>query len=1010
MFSPTHFMAKKGCEDLDESKLLTRITRDLRVKLILLDNFYSEIDTLQGIAVSGSIAESASNPYRRTGNFSLVITTPGDLLPEPKSKLWFGNRIKVLVGLNNIYNGTDIEWYNLGIFSVLNVNFNLSGEERTANFSVGDNMAYLNGDLGGRMAVETTVLPRKSNITEAIVAATRNEEVINIMPDMIDVKGYPAKVPIEITQSPGSTAYDLIKSLVDLYMGYEFFFDRDGILKIQKVRDSSKDRLIWDFTKEKDLKISISSSLDYTNVKNSITVWGRILDNGKQIYWRYRNRFLRDTLKVYNHMDYDEYIFPYIYDQEIGDICHVENLRKTEEIFVDDDNEQLCPHLSTDRFYKMMAGKEKSFVWTKHYTKTETFTTDADGQVRLTSYPADEYDIIIKSTNHPDDELSWRKDMTKVCIGEDNTRFITIIKTNPEPIEGEILRRLEDADGSVYVFKNIIYDVDNVIIYVNDKQISGAKITNRNEKGIVYFDFIPKEEDKVVAYYSTYTPRGEVYINEEVFITYTYEIIKPMWVELDFLVVPKFNMENLGEKIQAIEEENIYSIDQAQLNAEYALWNSSNFNENISISSVPIYSLETNRKIRVNEEKAGVKGDYLITDLNFPLDIENPMSITAAKIYNPLVNHKLPRNNLPGMLPLCKTTSMTYPSTITKGYIYNFKDVKYELVELADVEIKLYLTSAEIDQLIDFANLIPFATEADKNVFIAKAKIVYSSVVFPTELDKNAFIITMTQNNKTVMDVIREAPNNEYTVDENVKLIHRYCHYVSGNSGQIWARYDLGRGNTFEYFSLQEKEEPPADYMNRYTNATDCSYIENNWPMPEYDLPYRPFKLDPKIHTNNPPTQHFVRRSGKLGMDYIYYPYEPYIQTKIISHFCANIKDSSWDAQRYGDMPVPTDESPLPIVHEEVVHFGAVSGSFPIKYVLSMGNMAEKLEILYKDLVIYNTEEESDSDAGFFNKPTKKDVLINWLPEEGYYDVIFKITSKRKDYSYLQEQDDIEEG
>lgn len=982
-----------GTEGVD---LLTRMTRDLRVKMTLLDECYQPIEIIEGVATSGSITISAASNYRRTGQMALQILNPIELLPAPKSKLWFGKRVKVEVGLaDELMN--KIEWFNMGIFSILNCHFKLSPTEKNVSISLGDNMCYLNGDLGGRIDTDTTVLPNKSNITQAIVAAVKEAKVQRIMPEMISVDGHPAVVPVEISQAPNSTLADLISQLVNLYRGYEFFFDKDGYFRVQKIKNTEKDTLVWDFTGDKDLKISINNSLDFTNVKNSVSVWGRILDNGKQIYWRYRNRFLRHSMKRYVHADYDEFEFPYIHDQEIGDICHLNEIFKADEFYRDDMNQPMCTHIKTDRLLDFYRGREKSYVWTRHNSRKEQFRTNVDSQVRLTAYAADEYDIIVKSIDHPDDELIAVRDMTKICLGERDSRWFTIKKINPTPIEGEVLTKKPDEDGSVYVFKKLIYNPEDVRIFVDGKEIHNAKVTNRADKGIVFFDFIPK--GTVKAYYLTYTPNGILYPYKDISITYTYEMFKPMWMELDFFVVPKFNMENLGEKIQSTRDEKVYTMNQAMLNSEYGLFNASNFAETVNIESAPIY-LDCNRKIKVSEPDIGVEGEYLINDLNYSLGVNGRMNLTASKIYNPLINYIIKRNSPPMAMPGCQETSVLYPDTITKGYWYDFAKQEYILKDLISIPSKIYLDLSEIDELEKFANSIPFEVEADKQVFVAKAKVIYEMSVFADEMTKNAFIKTMTANSKIVLKAVREAPKLTYTTGEAPKLVHYNCHYVGKNSGEIVADYDLGKGNTFEYLDIREKEKPPSDYLHRYT-ITDCDYIYNNWPLKEYYLPPRPFRNQPKVWTDNPPTQNFVRKSGELKMDYQYYPYEPYVQTKVVSHFCANILDSSWDAIRFGDMPKPTKDTPYPIKHEEMVHLGAVRGDFPINMALSMGNTAEKLEIYYENEVIYTTVNEPDSIEGFYHKPTKKSIKINWQPKEGKYDVVFKITMTKKEVPKL---------
>ena len=55
------------------------------------------------------------------------------------------------------------------------------------------------------------------------------------------------------------------------------------------------------------------------------------------------------------------------------------------------------------------------------------------------------------------------------------------------------------------------------------------------------------------------------------------------------------------------------------------------YNETINISCLPIYYLEPNTRIYVEDDGTGMKGDYIISSFNLPLDTNSTMSISAAK-------------------------------------------------------------------------------------------------------------------------------------------------------------------------------------------------------------------------------------------------------------------------------------------------------------------------------------------------------------------------------------------
>ncbi len=61
------------------------------------------------------------------------------------------------------------------------------------------------------------------------------------------------------------------------------------------------------------------------------------------------------------------------------------------------------------------------------------------------------------------------------------------------------------------------------------------------------------------------------------------------------------------------------------------LYQYTNMNNTITIQSIPIYYLEPNIRINVQDPASGIFGDYMIQTISLPLSIDGTMSITASK-------------------------------------------------------------------------------------------------------------------------------------------------------------------------------------------------------------------------------------------------------------------------------------------------------------------------------------------------------------------------------------------
>ena len=289
--------------------VLQQSVRRLEVKIELLNTSDIVIDSFEGYSVSGSINLNSESDYRRTGSLSMVVED-STLLPSPESKIWFNRKVKVYIGLKNWLD--EIVWFSQGIFVMQNASIEDSKEGATIDISLSDLMSLIDGKMNGNITHETKVVPEGNLISEEIRQALSLLGKVSV--DDIEINGISAKVPYTIMISPDSTVYQYVKTLLDLYYGMEIFYNEDGFLIIRKIRDRKFDPIVWDFTAEgMNLVMDSSRELDFTNVRNSIFLWGRKKDTGETIKWTYRNKYSRNTNTQMKS----------IVGMKNGDICHV---------------------------------------------------------------------------------------------------------------------------------------------------------------------------------------------------------------------------------------------------------------------------------------------------------------------------------------------------------------------------------------------------------------------------------------------------------------------------------------------------------------------------------------------------------------------------------------------------------------------------------------------------------------------------------------------------------------
>ena len=300
----------------EQYNVLRQPIRKLHIKLDLLNENDVIVDSFEGIATDGTISLSNQSTYRRSGNFTMVLDKKYNLIPKPDSKIWFNKRCVISIGVNNYLD--KIIWFNLGRIAIDEVDLNFAEAEKTISCQLKDYMVFLDGNLSGRLSHKTAIPANEVTVSEGIKTTVSSLTKVSI--EEIQVNGSSALVPYDIEKSPNNTIYDLVKELIEMFMSYDFYFDENGYFIVEKIRDKSTDPIIENFDgSDKDFTLNASSKLDFKNIRNSIWIWGRQLDDGTQIKWVYRNRWSRQNKLDLNNLA----------DKQKGDICFIVSENKS---------------------------------------------------------------------------------------------------------------------------------------------------------------------------------------------------------------------------------------------------------------------------------------------------------------------------------------------------------------------------------------------------------------------------------------------------------------------------------------------------------------------------------------------------------------------------------------------------------------------------------------------------------------------------------------------------------
>ena len=204
------------------------------------------------------------------------------------------------------------------------------------------------------------------------------------------------------------------------------------------------------------------------------------------------------------------------------------------------------------------------------------------------------------------------------------------VKKRPDQYQQEIL----DCFDSIYDFS-----------IKNENGTYGAfktDIINTPNNLLYFIDYL--EPSGRIVDCSVDTIGQKIYTYQSDKINKIYESIVP-----DIVIVNNYDTEDEDRNFilnKCIEEgqsftnvdKNIYSkiaFNTSGYSAENAardlLYQYTNYTSAINLQTIPIYYLETNRRITVHDKVSNINGDYVIKTIALPLDGKSPMTISATK-------------------------------------------------------------------------------------------------------------------------------------------------------------------------------------------------------------------------------------------------------------------------------------------------------------------------------------------------------------------------------------------
>lgn len=169
----------------------------------------------------------------------------------------------------------EVEYTNCGIFIIDAPSYNYDPSTNTLTLSLLDLMAKLTGVRNGYLEGIPVVLSAGENIRQTIIDTLA---LGGFTKYVVEEAPSPGTIPNDLEFNQGSTVYDLLSGLRNIYPNYEIFIGTDTVFYYKPIPTGEDDPVLVDDTLWSKVVLSEQIEIDFQNVKNVIEVYGRTHD------------------------------------------------------------------------------------------------------------------------------------------------------------------------------------------------------------------------------------------------------------------------------------------------------------------------------------------------------------------------------------------------------------------------------------------------------------------------------------------------------------------------------------------------------------------------------------------------------------------------------------------------------------------------------------------------------------------------------------------------------------
>lgn len=664
-------------------KTIDRISlKEEFAKITILNWQERPIEEIQGKVSSGTLNINGNSSLRRTCNLTILIDENNSNITSVKNSLSINKKIKLDIGIKNNtsqYSEYDIVWFPLGTYIISSVSItNTNSQITSASLQLKDKMCLLNGECGGLLPASVTFSsydtldangayqteqPTIYTIIKYVVNYFGGEQLPKILISDVDervrkVMKWTGSNPLYITQytsttsgvqygattdkeqvdealaagridsyteyksgqdvgyiytdfvypgeligDAGNSVCDILDKIKSALGNYEYFYDLDGNFIFQEIKnylntskstadlnDMEQNDYLIDITKGKSvytfddsfLISSYSNAPQYSMIKNDYIVWGMREDATTGATYPIRYHLAIDTKpqigNTYKVFFYD--------DPEDG-------IRKAKRPIQFSTRDGFPTQGAEDTFYLALDTnivykwdtEQNTYVMFTTQTKDIT-TTDWRTELYLSGAQAEGFSL---DTNNYYTELNneWPK-----MYDIENGEFYEEYEKDPSSLD----YFLDFIDSSAAIGELSISNIGKRSKIVVDEDINC--IFEREIPNLVMID--ASQDSAIVT-----EQREEAQRKGQDYIQVTGAIYN--------LLATGGTQNSAFERVKEL------------------IYQYTSYNESITLQCLPIYYLDVNQRITVNDSKSNIYGDYMINSISIPLNISSMMTISATR-------------------------------------------------------------------------------------------------------------------------------------------------------------------------------------------------------------------------------------------------------------------------------------------------------------------------------------------------------------------------------------------